>query len=266
MLTGEKAKASEFNKLNIQYCQYCGKECHNLNSLKQHECRCRKNPNRKAYNQFSDYIAENRKGKTKENCDEIFRAATSLKRKYQEGYVSFRKGKPGVFTGRTHSQETKEKISKSVSISRIKGYANGSITPAKGVGHGKYSYIKYKDKTYMLRSTYEFIYALYLILNNIEFDMENIRVPAIRENQYAKTFICDFNIGNKVVEIKGIPSGKDVYIKESFEAAGYEFEELFYKDIENIKDQLKDKVDIDLLLEQVINGHNNKNYFVYKIS
>jgi len=35
-----------FNKPQILYCQYCGKECKNLNSLKQHECRCKKNPNK----------------------------------------------------------------------------------------------------------------------------------------------------------------------------------------------------------------------------
>ena len=180
--------------------------------------------------------------------------------------ISPLKGKPGTFKGKKHSQETKEQIGKSVSKSRLNGYANGTITPAKGVGHGKYSYIKYKDKTYMLRSTYEFIYALYLILNNIEFDMENVRVPSLRDNCYAKTFICDFNIGNKIIEIKGIPSGKDFYIKEAFESAGYQFEELFYSDIEKIREELRCKVDIDLLLEKVIEGHNNKNYFVYEIS
>ena len=28
------------------YCQYCGRECKNLNSLKQHEIRCKQNPNK----------------------------------------------------------------------------------------------------------------------------------------------------------------------------------------------------------------------------
>lgn len=66
------------------------------------------------------------------------------------------------FKGKHHTEETKEKISKSTSQSRIKGYANGTITPAMGVGRGKYSYFIYHDQKYMLRSTYEFIYALYL--------------------------------------------------------------------------------------------------------
>ena len=264
MLTSEKSLNSNFNKLNIQYCQYCGKECHNLNSLKQHECRCKNNPDKKINNNLVNYILENRKGKTKENCEDIAKAAISLKRKYEEGYISPLKGKPGTFKGKNHSEETKEKIGKSVSKSRIEGYANGSITPARGVGHGKYSYIKYEDKTYMLRSTYEFIYALYLLHNNIEFEMENIRVPALRENIYAKTFICDFNVGNEIIEIKGIPSGKDYYIKEAFEAAGFKFKELFYDDIEQIKEELNKIYDIDNLLEKIILGHNTKNYFIYE--
>lgn len=35
-----------FNETKIVYCQYCGKECKSLNSLKQHEIRCNKNPNK----------------------------------------------------------------------------------------------------------------------------------------------------------------------------------------------------------------------------
>lgn len=45
-LSSEKAKNSAFNRPNIQHCRYCGKECKNLNSLKQHEVRCKLNPER----------------------------------------------------------------------------------------------------------------------------------------------------------------------------------------------------------------------------
>lgn len=263
MLTSEKALKSEFNKPNIQYCKYCNKECHNLNSLKQHELRCKENPNRKEYNRFAEYSIQYKKGKTKETSEEIAKQARILLEKYRNGYVSPAKGKEGTFKGHRHSQETKDRIGKSVSISRLKGYAEGTITPAEGVGRGNYSYIKCFGKTYMLRSTYEFVYALYLLHNHIQFDMENVRVPAIRENKWAKTFICDFNIGNKIIEIKGIPSGKDYYIRESFEAAGYEFKELFYSDIEKIKEQLKLYYPIDELINSIHKGHVSKDYFVY---
>jgi hypothetical protein len=35
-----------FNAPQIVYCKFCGKECKSINSLKQHERRCIKNPNR----------------------------------------------------------------------------------------------------------------------------------------------------------------------------------------------------------------------------
>ena len=190
-LTSEKAKNSTFNQPNIQHCQYCGKECKNLNSLKQHEVRCKLNPKRRNYDSFSTYIAEKRKGQTKETCKDIEKQVQSIKKKYALGYVNPNKGKEGTFKGRAHSKESKAKISSSVSKSRLEGYASGSITPAKGVGRGKYSYIKKNDKLYMLRSTYEFIYALYLIHNNIDFEVEAVRVPALRKNRYTNTFISD---------------------------------------------------------------------------
>ena len=71
------------------YCKFCGKECKHKNSLVQHELRCKENPNRKAYNQFSKYIQENRKGKTKENCKEIAKQVNTMKEKYKNGYKSY---------------------------------------------------------------------------------------------------------------------------------------------------------------------------------
>lgn len=255
----------ENNYQEFILCQFCGKACKNSNSLKNHELRCRNNPNRSNYQNFSNYIEKNRKGKNKYNCEEIAKQSETLKELYRNGsLISARKGTTGTFTGKKHSEESKQLIGKKVSFTRKERFANGSISPAKGVGLGKYSYVKYKDKTYMCRSTYEFIYALYLIYNNIDFNMENIRVKAKRSNPYSNTFICDFNIGNKIVEIKGIPSGKDVYIKESFEAAGYEFEELFQKDIEKCSQWLKQiNIPVDTLLNKIIEGHNSKEYFVY---
>ena len=39
---------SEFNKNRDDlFCKYCGKPCKNINSLKQHEIRCKSNPNRR---------------------------------------------------------------------------------------------------------------------------------------------------------------------------------------------------------------------------
>lgn len=68
------------------YCKFCEKECKNKNSLAQHELRCKYNPNRKDADKFAIYITNNRKGKTKENCEEIAKQAQTLKKKYENGY------------------------------------------------------------------------------------------------------------------------------------------------------------------------------------
>lgn len=250
------------------YCKYCSKECHNLNSLRQHETRCKLNPDRKAFDQLGNYSRNNFKGKTKETNEVIAKQAATLKSLYDSGeLVPPSKGKPGTFLGKHHTDDVKTRIGKGVSKSRLEGYANGTIQPAKGVGRGKYSYIIYKDKTYMLRSTYEFILALYLAcVEKVDFDIENVRVPALRDNKYGKTFISDFTVGNFVIEVKGIPSGKDVYIKESFEAAGYEFFELFHESIMKLKQSLvNNNIPIEDLLNKVTDGHNSKQYFTYVV-
>lgn len=42
-------KISKYNEIKKCYCQYCNKLCKNENSLKQHEIRCKENPNHKKY-------------------------------------------------------------------------------------------------------------------------------------------------------------------------------------------------------------------------
>ena len=249
-------------------CQYCNKVCKNNNSLKQHEIRCKCNPNRRAFNHLAQYIQENRKGKTKYDCKEIQKQVTTLKQLYASGQrVSHMKGKPGTFKGKHHSEESKKQIGSNVSKTRKAHYADGTITPAKGVGRGKYSYIIANNTRYMCRSTYEFIFALYLLNNGIEFNMENVRVPAASKNRYASTFISDFDIGKIVIEVKGIRSGKDKYIREAFEASGYSFIELYESDIMKCKGWLKQHdVPIDELLSNVVEGHNKRKYYTYRYS
>lgn len=253
-------------------CCFCGKTMKNTNALTQHELRCNKNPNRKDFCKEGFNTNGNssiRRGDTKETNPILARCSETLKEGYASGrIVSWAKGKPGTFKGKHHREESKTQIGKHVSISRKEGYASGHIVPAEGVGRGKYSYIVTSTHKYMLRSTYEFIFAVYLLhVAKVEFEMEAIKVPALRQNKYASTFLSDFSIGDTVIEIKGIASGKDYYIKESFEAAGYRFIELFHESIEKIKQQLVDTgINIEELLRQVVDGHNSKNYFTYDIS
>lgn len=234
-------------------------------SLTQHELRCAQNPDRRDFHNLSDYIQNNRKGKTKDSCAEIARQVSTMAIKYANGYVSPLAGRK-IANPHPQSEATRAKIGKKVSGTRKARYASGELKPARGVGRGKYSYIIHGNMRYMFRSTYEFVFALHLIVEHVHFEFEAIRVPAVSPNKYASTFISDFSIGNHVIEIKGIPSGKDKHEKAAFEAAGYTFEELYAADIKTISEDLISKgYDIPDLIERIIAGHNSKCYFEYKI-
>lgn len=255
-----KPKVSDISEDNL-FCQFCGKWCKNKNSLRNHERLCSKNPN-KAVSSLDVYNTDIKtgvrtnwaKGKTAKTHPSIARTAKKLKNN------QYGARRPGWH----HTEEAKRKIGLASAKNLQEGYASGRISSPIGVGRGKYSYFMVNNKTYLLRSTWEFIYALYLAVNNIEFEVEAIRVPAITKNKYSKTFISDFSYDNKVVEIKGIKSDKDYFLKESFEHAGYEFIELFECDINDIKSKLIELgYDVNSLIDKIKVGHKDKNYFTY---
>jgi len=83
-------------------CKYCGRECKNPNSLRNHERLCKENPNRQEI--VSNFIKYNQdrkenglpgvnKGKTNENCDWKKKATEKLKNRYKSGdLVTWNKG------------------------------------------------------------------------------------------------------------------------------------------------------------------------------
>lgn len=246
-------------------CRYCSRLCKSKNSLAQHELRCRQNPDRRDFHKLSDYVQNNRRGKTKDTCPEIARQVSTMAAKYASGYVSPLVGRK-IANPHPQSDVTRAKIGKKVSETLKARYASGKLKPARGVGRGKYSYIIHENMRYMFRSTYEFIFALHLVVEHIPFEIETVRVPAVTPNRYTNTFIADFSIGNHIIEIKGVPSGKDKHEKAAFESAGYTFEILYEADIKVISEDLISKgYDIPDLVRQITEGHNSKCYFEYKI-
>jgi len=83
-------------------CIYCGKECKNKNSLAQHEVRCKKNPNRKGFDNFAEFnkISWN-KGLTKETDNRVLKQSISVSKILKSR------------AGHKQTEETKNKISKS---------------------------------------------------------------------------------------------------------------------------------------------------------
>lgn len=116
-------------------CIYCNKACKNKNSLAQHEIRCQANPNRKNFDSLVKYN-KMLKGTTKETNPRVFKSACAMKKKYSEGYISPMKGKPGTFTGRHHSEESKEKIRAST-LKYIESIS-GKVQPRYNINACKY--------------------------------------------------------------------------------------------------------------------------------
>ena len=88
-------------------CKYCGKECRNKNSLAQHECRCKNNPNKIVVigHRYS-HPAWN-KGLTKETDQRVAKGGQTLSKRIQNGeIIPSQLGKP-------IAKEVKVKISKS---------------------------------------------------------------------------------------------------------------------------------------------------------
>lgn len=107
-------KNSNFNKIQQLYCQYCGKECLSINSLKNHECRCKQNPNKINLT----YVSENNhKGicgwqKRKKNSNKYIKAK-ELGLPKPEISEETKQKLSKIWKGRKHSNETKKKISES---------------------------------------------------------------------------------------------------------------------------------------------------------
>lgn len=94
-------------------CIYCGKEHLTKTSLAQHEIRCPKNPNRKAYNTLAEYSRKYIKGQTKETSEVVAKYAATTSKLYAEGKLEKR---PFSFVNDVseykHSEHNKEEILK----------------------------------------------------------------------------------------------------------------------------------------------------------
>lgn len=155
-------------------CRFCGQERKNGNSLRNHERLCKENPNR----QTSALMKYNEKGHKGHNQ---FTKARELGLPIPE---STRKGKPGTWLGRKHTEEQKKKISESAKRNH-----------EKGIGHTWKN--RYLNPSYAEQWLYGFLDA-----RNIQFEKE---VPF-------KGFFLDVVIGNKVIEI----DGEQHYLPEQF--------------------------------------------------
>lgn len=90
---------NNYNNNQVLYCKYCNKECKNINSLKQHECRCKENPNRLDYKPHLGCKGSNQFIKAKEN-NLVYIVSEETRKKISQ-----------ITKGRKHSEKTKKLLS-----------------------------------------------------------------------------------------------------------------------------------------------------------
>lgn len=164
--------------MKIKYiCKFCGKECKNANSHRNHERLCPSNPERNYVSHTIGHKAWN-KGLTKETSESV----AKFSKTYSERYS----GENNYWYGRHHSDETIKKMKKTCG-----GYRQGS-------GRGKHGWYK----GYYCDSSWELAFVIYNLDHNIKFERNN-KVFTYNYNNEVHTYMPDWLIDNKYVEIKG---------------------------------------------------------------
>lgn len=194
--------AIEKQKLEYQKdgnCKFCGKYCLNQNSLHNHELRCKLNPDRA----ISSYTPRNcgfkkgsipwNKGLTKATDDRVRQLGEATRL----GMNKAKAADPTKFTGRAKTEENellrRLRISEGIRQSRTCGGKRH------GSGRGKKGWYK----GFFCDSTYELVYVIFNIDNNIEFTRCN-RVYEYTYNNKLHKYYPDFELPDgSIVELKG---------------------------------------------------------------
>ena len=198
------------DELKDLYCQFCGKHCKNLNSLRQHEVRCKYNPNKiditNSTNNIKNYIDGLKCGiYTKTNTNQYTKAKL-LGLPKPEISETTRIKLSNVWLGKHHSNESKSKTS--ITMQRIvrekpESYSASNV-------NGRVKKVKYNGNIF--DSSWEVLVAKYLDDNNIIWEHPNIGFDYEYEGKmhvyYPDFYLPQFD---KYIEVKGYKRNKDEY-------------------------------------------------------
>lgn len=177
---------------NVCNCQYCQKECKGLNSLKQHEIRCKENPNKinsyiPGFNNIG-HVSWN-KGLSKDTDIRLNIWSKNMHKKYKSGEI--------LIWNKGLTKDTDKRIAKIVQ-SQKSNINCGGYRENSGIGkHGKYKNIR-------CDSTWELAYILYCNDHNITIKRCNKRFDYYDNEGNKHRYYPDFIINdNEIIEIKG---------------------------------------------------------------
>lgn len=188
---------NSLNKKQQCYCEYCGKEYKSLNSLKQHEIRCKLNPNHlEIISNFTEYNKSEEKknnGSTNQytKAKKLGLSKPSLSEKGIEKIKNIWKGKKLPKVMREKIQNTIQK-----NIENNIWHNNNGIK------------IKYKDNYF--DSNWEVLFVKYLDFKNIKWIRPKKSFDYLWNNENHKYFpdiyLPEYDL---YIEIKGIPNERD---------------------------------------------------------
>ena len=186
-------------------CKYCGKECKNDNSLRNHERLCHSNPNRQILK--SNFIEYNKKRKesglkgtnqyvkARELGLEVPKCTEETKNKIRKSQI-----------GRHHSEDVKQKISESMKRAvreHPESYSSCNV-------NGRVKKVEYKN--IVLNGKWELEVAQFLDKNQIEWERPKIGFEYIWNNG-THIYYPDFYLPalNLYIEVKGYERERDRY-------------------------------------------------------
>lgn len=169
------------------------------------------------------------------------------------------KGRVSNMKGKTHSDESKRKISESLkgrvipesTKKKLSKRMTGSNNPMYGIPpsvNSKFGNFSYYSN-YTFRSSYEAIFAIWLLYNKINFEYESVKLKYIDEN---RTYTPDFYLpdDNLLIEIKGYYNSKLLLSEMLVLANGYNFQSIVGGQIWKYYNELIDaSVNIDELYD-----------------
>ena len=193
--------------IDVHICQYCGKICKNTNSLKQHEIRCKMNPNK--INVISNFIKYNddiKSGKIERKYKNSFDKAKKLDLPKPKISTKTRELIGNAWRGKQHTEETKQKISNSMKLAvrnNPNSYSSSNV-------NGRVKHIEYNG--IILDSSWEVIVAKYLDKNNIKWIKPSQGFEYIWNNNI-HIYYPDFYLPkyDKYIEVKGYKRERDLY-------------------------------------------------------
>lgn len=179
--------------MSIFICQFCSRETTNAGANKKHEISCKSNPNARK-------CGGNRKGHIPWNTGKKLH------------YDVWTKGKPGTFTGKTHTEETKRKMSES----RNELYANGWECVAGRCP--KYDYESPIAGKIKVDGSWELAFCEFADRIQLDWKRNKKRFPYTKPDGTKSTYQPDFYVNElkSYIEVKGYETDLDKAKWEQF--------------------------------------------------